>query len=205
MFLALCKGFFTSAGLIMAIGAQNAFILKQGLMKKHLFVTALVASVIDAILICSGVLGFGTVLLAYPLTIQLAKYFAIGFLLFYGAMSLKAALREEKMDITSCKAASLKGTLLLLIGFSLLNPHVYLDTVILLGSVASQQPVHQQGVFAIGAIAASFVWFFSLTYGARLLAPFFSKPITWKILNVTIACMMWGVALSIAHGLLALL
>ena len=202
MFLMLLKGFSASGALIVAIGAQNAFVIRQGLLRRHLLLTALLCSTIDALLILLGVLGFGQVISAYPLSIQLAKIFAIVFLLFYGVVSLKSAFKPKYLESVEERGGiSAKRTLFLLLGFSLLNPHVYLDTVILLGSIASQQPPHEQSYFAVGAIAASFIWFFALTYGSRLLAPVLSKERSWRIIDTLVACTMWGIAVSLIAGL----
>lgn len=198
MLSSLIKGFSISGSLIVAIGAQNAFVIRQGLLRRHLLVTALLCSLIDAILIVFGVLGFGHIISAYPSLIDLAKYFAIIFLLFYGALSLKSAFKPKALEDADNKSvSSVKRTILLLLALSLLNPHVYLDTVILLGSIASQQPADQQIFFALGAIAASFVWFFTITYGSRLLAPFFRKQSSWRIIDCSVALIMWGIATTL--------
>jgi len=198
MFLALLKGFSASGGLIVAIGAQNAFVIRQGLLRRHLLLTALLCSSIDALLILLGVLGFGHLISAYPLCIELSKYFAVVFLFFYGGISLKSALRPKCLKgAKEQELTSAKKTFFLLLGLSLLNPHVYLDTVILLGSIASQQPPQNQIYFALGAISASFIWFFSITYGSCLLIPFLSKQNSWKIIDGLIALTMWGIAISL--------
>ncbi len=198
MFLALLKGFSTSGSLIMAIGAQNAFVIRQGLMRRHLLMTALLCSSIDALLILLGVLGFGQLISTYPLLIELTKYFAIIFLFFYGAVSLKSAFKPRFLEGTKEQnLPSIKRTVGLLLALSLLNPHVYLDTVILLGSIASQQPSHEQIYFALGAISASFLWFFAITYGSRLLAPLLSKPSSWRIIDSLVGAMMWGIAITL--------
>ncbi len=198
MFLALIKGLSTSAGLIVAIGAQNAFVIRQGLLRRHLLLTALLCSSIDALLILLGVLGFGQLISHYPLCIKLSKYFAVIFLLFYGGISLKSALSPKCLQVAQEKRLiSAKKTLFLLLALSLLNPHVYLDTVILLGSIALQQTPQNQIYFTIGAISASFIWFFTITYGSRLLAPFLSKPNSWRVIDSLVALMMWGIAISL--------
>ena len=202
MFLTLLKGFSASAGLIVAIGAQNAFVIRQGLLRRHLLLTALLCSSIDALLILLGVLGFGHLISAYPLCIELSKYFAVLFLLFYGGVSLKSALRPKCFEgVKELRLTSAKKTVFLLLALSLLNPHVYLDTVILLGSIASQQPPQNQIYFALGAISASFIWFFTITYGSRLLVPFLSKQNSWKIIDGLIALTMWGIAVSLLVAL----
>lgn len=202
MLLTLLKGFGTSGSLIVAIGAQNAFVIRQGVLRRHLFMTALVCSMIDALLILLGVLGFGQLISAYPLSITLSKYFAIIFLFFYGVLALKSSLKSKSLESgKEQEPPSAKKTIFFLLALSLLNPHVYLDTVILLGSIASQQPPHEQIYFTLGAISASFLWFFAITYGSYLLAPFLSKPSAWKIINGLIALTMWGIAISLIIAL----
>lgn len=195
MFFIALKGFMTGGSLIMAIGAQNAFVIKQGLMRRHLFLTAMLCSGIDAILISFGVLGFGQIVSSVPLFLELAKYFAFIFLLIYGALSLKSAFTSKSLEeLQENCLPSLKRTTLMLLALSLLNPHAYLDTVILLGSIASHLPLHEQVYFAVGAIASSFGWFFALTYGSRYLSPLLQKPIAWRIIDTLVAFMMWGIA-----------
>lgn len=200
MLLTLLKGFGTSGSLIVAIGAQNAFVIQQGLQRRHLFLTALFCSVIDALLILLGVLGFGKLISAFPLTIVLSKYFAILFLFAYGFLSLKSCLKSKWIDNDKVpELTSVKKTLLLLLALSLLNPHVYLDTVILLGSIASQLPEEEQIYFTLGAISASFLWFFSITYGSYLLAPLLAKKSAWRMIDGFIALTMWGMAISLIY------
>lgn len=197
--LVLLKGFFSSAGLIVAIGAQNAFVIKQGLLRRELLLTALICSCIDAALIILGVLGFGQVINAYPFLLQITKYFAIVFLFAYGVFSLKSAFGNRNLIKEVSDTYTKKKTVFFLLAISLLNPHVYLDTVILLGSIASQHPSHEQIYFAIGAILASFSWFFSLSYGTRFLTPFLQSSLSWKVLDVLIAMTMWIIALSLLN------
>lgn len=198
MYLALLKGFVSSASLIVAIGAQNAFVIRQGLLRNHLLLIAFLCSLIDAILIITGVLGFGKMISTYPLLLEITNYFAIAFLLAYGAFSMKSAFTTKSLEKTNNQATqSRKKTVLLLLAMSLLNPHVYLDTVILLGSIASQYTLNEQFYFTIGAVGASFIWFFSLSYGSQFLAPFLNSSLSWKIIDISIAFMMWGIALSL--------
>ena len=198
MLLTLLKGFCTSGSLIVAIGAQNAFVIRQGMLRRHLFMTAFLCSVIDALLILLGVLGFGQLISAYPLSIELSKYFAIIFLFIYGVISLKSCLNPKCLENEKeQKMPSAKKTIFLILALSLLNPHVYLDTVILLGSIASQQPRGEQIYFTLGAISASLIWFFAITYGSYLLAPFLSKQSSWRIIDGLIALIMWGIAVSL--------
>lgn len=197
----LLKGFSASSGLIIAIGAQNAFVIRQGLRREHLLLTALMCSLIDAVLIVFGVVGFGYYISEYPLLIELTKYFAAVFLFIYGLIALRSAFKKNSLrsSVDECSAISLRRIIVSLLAFSLLNPHVYLDTVILLGSIASQQPVHEQKYFALGAIGASFAWFFSITFGAHLLAPFFQKENSWRIIDGLIAIIMWVIAFNILN------
>lgn len=202
MFLALLKGFTVSGGLIIAIGAQNAFVIRQGLLRRYLLMTALFCSCIDAFLILMGILGFGKLISTYPLCIEVSKYLAIVFLLLYGFLSLKSALQTKSLEASEeRKPLSAKKTLGLLLALSLLNPHVYLDTVILLGSIASQQPSQDQLFFALGAIGASFIWFFAITYGSYFLSPLLSKSKSWKIIDCFVALTMWGIAVSLMSSL----
>lgn len=199
--LSLLKGFSASSGLIIAIGAQNAFVIRQGLRRQHLLLTALMCSLIDALLIIFGVIGFGYYIAEYPFFIELTKYFAALFLFVYGLIALRSAFKKStlKESVEDCSVSSTKKIVISILALSLLNPHVYLDTVILLGSIASQQPDHEQLYFTLGAISASFAWFFTITFGARLLAPFFQKENSWKIIDAVIAVIMWGIALSVLN------
>ncbi len=202
MFLTLVKGFSTGGSMIVAIGAQNAFVIKQGIMRRHLLLTALLCSLIDTVLILLGVYGFGHVISEYPLLIVVSKYFAIVFLFCYGAYSLRSAFKGKNLEEAKEKIGqSRKKTVLLLLVFSLFNPQVYLETVILLGSIASQEPSQEQGYFAAGAVTASFAWFFAITYGSRFLAPYLSKPKTWKIIDTVVALIMWGIAAALLIAL----
>lgn len=197
--LSLATGFGASCSLILAIGAQNAFVIRQGLRGQHLFVTALTCSLIDAILIAFGVLGFGHTISEYPLFLDIAKYFAVIFLFAYGALTIRSIFKNQSLKWSQEQniKSSARATAFTVAALSLLNPHVYLDTVILLGSIGSQQPAELQGYFAIGAILASFSWFFAITYGARLLAPLFQKENSWKVIDALTGITMWGIGASL--------
>lgn len=195
----LIKGFGVSGGLIMAIGAQNAFVIRQGLKRQHLLLTALVCSCLDAILIALGVIGIGQYIVEYGWIIEITKYFAAVFLIAYGALSLRSACKTTSLPGFTDEQAmvSAKKTFFSLLALSLLNPHVYLDTVILMGSIASQHPTHERIYFAVGAMAASFSWFFAITFGARLLAPLLRKKNSWRVIDGSIAFIMWMIAISL--------
>lgn len=195
-FSALIQGFFVSFGLIVAIGAQNAFVLKQGLLKQHIFWVCLVCFLCDFTLMSLGVLGLGGLIANSPTIILILSLFGAAFLFWYGFRAFRSAYQggaNLSIDGTPHKA-SLKQTIATTLALTLLNPHVYLDTVVLVGSIASPLPLSQKYDFLIGAVCASALWFFGLGYGARLLIPLFKKPITWRLLDAFIGVVMWFIA-----------
>lgn len=196
-------GFALGGSLIIPIGPQNAFVLRQGLRRRHVFAVAALCATIDATLILLGAGGFGRVIGAHPAITSLAAWAGVLFLAFYGARSFRAALHPGVLDSGDVEAeagSSLGAVLMATLAVSLLNPHVYLDTVVLLGSVAAQYPADVRLFFALGAMSASAVWFFSLAYGARLLAPLFARPVAWRVLDVLVGCVMWWIAGALAWG-----
>lgn len=199
LLFSLFKGFGASSGLIVAIGAQNAFVIRQGLTRQHLLLTALICSCLDAILISLGVIGMGKYINECGWFIEATKYFAALFLFGYGAISMRSAVKNTSSSWLTDEQAliSAKKTVVTLLALTLLNPHVYLDTVVLLGSIASQHPEHERLYFAIGAIAASFVWFFAITFGAQLIAPLLRKNQSWRVIDGCIAIIMWTIAFSL--------
>ncbi|MBX9976676.1 MAG: LysE/ArgO family amino acid transporter [Alphaproteobacteria bacterium] len=198
VFAPFIEGFGTGAGLIMAIGAQNIFVLKQGILKNHVFATVFLCALIDAVLIALGVGGFGTLLNSNPYFITLAKWGGFSFLAYYGFRAFRSVLTPHAMVLDgSRKKPSLKATCVMVLTFSLLNPHVYLDTVVLLGSISAQWPIIEQPSFVYGSITASFLWFFAMGYGAQFLASLFKKPAAWKVLDFITGCIMWGIAVSL--------
>ncbi|MGB4593573.1 MAG: LysE/ArgO family amino acid transporter [Coriobacteriia bacterium] len=202
---AATAGFGLSASLIIAIGAQNAFVLRQGLLRQHVLAVAALCAFIDAALISVGTAGFGRLVGAHPAVTAIAAWAGVAFLVVYGTRSFLAALKPSALrtEETSAAGASLGSVLAATLAVSLLNPHVYLDTIVLLGSVAAQYPAATRVFFALGAMSASGIWFFSLAYGARLLAPLFARPVAWRVLDVVIGVVMWWVAGSLAWGQLA--
>jgi L-lysine exporter family protein LysE/ArgO len=195
------KGFFLGASLIMAIGLQNAFVLRQGIKKHHVFVTAFTASLIDVVLIGAGVLGFGALIEAFPSLITYITWGGVAFLVVYGIKSMFRAFKPEKMDEKYAKGMIKEGSsreiVLIILAISLLNPHVYLDTVVLIGGLAASYGETGKYVFGLGASIASFCWFFALGYSARFLAPLFARPKSWQVLDSLIALTMWGIAVSL--------
>lgn len=190
-------GFAMALSLIVVIGAQNAFVLKQGIKRQHVFAVCLYCALSDAILISVGVLGFSELVLLHPDWLNIAKYLGAIFLLIYGAQHFYQAWKgEQRLDLTQDDVPCLWKVLLICLGLTWLNPHVYLDTVVLLGSVSTQYP-DTQLYFALGAISASFLFFFSLGYAARYLQPIFQRPQAWKILDLIIGCVMWSIVISL--------
>ena len=183
--------------LIMAIGAQNAFVLRQGLRREHVMPVVLVCALSDAVLLQVGVWGMGGVLLARPEWAQFMRWAGALFLLMYAAQTAARALRPGQLLVaTSGPGTSLRTTLATVVALTWLNPHVYLDTVVLLGTMASPYPTWGRAAFATGGALASALWFTAIGFGARWLAPLFASPQSWRVLDgVTAACMM---ALAVA-------
>ena len=186
-------GFSLGLSLILAIGAQNAFVLKQGLRDEHLLLVCLICSLSDAVLILAGVSGFHLLVAAFPSLTGIARFGGAIFLFAYGAYSFYLAARvDEGLQPGGINSGSAWQTALTCLAFTWLNPHVYLDTLVLLGSVSTQFG-DRAVFFAGGAMAASLIFFFSLGYGARLLRPLFARPGSWRILDLLIGCVMWGI------------
>jgi L-lysine exporter family protein LysE/ArgO len=190
---AFLPGFVLSLTLILAIGAQNAFVLRQGLQLQHVFWVCLTCAVSDAVLITVGVAGFGALAQAVPWFEPLMRYGGAGFLIWYGGQNALSAWRGgDALEAEGPQTQSLRRTIPTLLALTWLNPHVYLDTVVLLGSISAQYD--NRLAFGTGAVTASFVFFFSLGYGARMLSPMFAKPRSWQILDALIALTMWAIA-----------
>jgi len=196
---AFINGALLGGGLIIAIGAQNMFVLRQGLARDQVFVVVLVSSLIDAALIILGAMGLGSLISAYPLAVTLASMGGAVFLILYGFVSLYRAFRPaHSLDITAqAVTSSFKRAVAMTLAFGLLNPHVYLDTVLLLGGIAAQYEMAARQYFVAGAVAMSFVWFFAIGYGARVLSPLMRHPMGGRILNGAVALMMFSVAFSL--------
>lgn len=196
------KGCCVSGALIVAIGAQNAFVLSQGIKKEYVFTIALICAVIDAILISAGIGGVGIFINRHQNLVTYVTWGGALFLTIYGLQAARSAFKVQAMDSSaSPDKKSLSTIIVTLLALSLLNPHVYLDTVILIGSVGAKYPDAERLFFALGAICISFIWFFSLAYGARFLRPLFEKPRSWQILNFFIAVTMWTIAAMLIFGL----
>jgi L-lysine exporter family protein LysE/ArgO len=199
MFEAALAGFSLGLSLILAIGAQNAFVLRQGLRREHVLATVLVCAISDAALIAAGVAGFGALARTLPGLETVMRYGGAAFLLWYGARNFAAAWQGGAAIDTGGEARhSLRGVLVTVLALTWLNPHVYLDTVVLLGSISAQYDARL--AFAAGAMLASFIFFFSLGYGARFLSPLFARPVAWQVLDVVVGATMWAIAASLILG-----
>ena len=194
------EGIALGASLIIAIGPQNAFVIQQGILRQHVFLAAFVCTLVDVVLIIVGAAGFGTLIAIIP---SLKTYFLWGGILFlmgYGTLSLITSFTDPDDEGSLGKNESgystknRKSIIITAAGFSLLNPHVYLDTVILLGGLAAQYEIPERNYFAFGAIMASVVWFYGIGYGATLVAPLFESSRGKRILDLVIAMIMFVLA-----------
>lgn len=201
MIAAGVSGFLLGASLIIAIGAQNAFVLRQGLQRRFVLPVCLICALSDAVLIVAGVAGLGALVQRSPGLLTLVTAGGAIFLFAYGLRAFFRAWRPESMTIGSEDAGSLRGAIAACLAFTFLNPHVYLDTVVLLGSLSTAYSGPARAAYAGGAALASFVWFFGLGYGARFLAPLFQRPGSWRVLDVTIGGVMWTLAARLAASL----
>ena len=199
---AFLAGFLLGASLIIAIGAQNAFILRQGLMRRHVFVLCLICAVSDAVLILAGVAGLGTLIAASPRLIWVVTLGGAVFLLVYAALAFRRAARPAALIAAKPEQdGRLGAAIAACLAFTFLNPHVYLDTVVLLGSLSAGYEGSARAAYGVGAALSSFVWFFGLGYGARLLQPVFARPAAWRILDALIGLVMSAIALSLLSRL----
>lgn len=198
MIEAAIHGYLVAVSLILAIGAQNAFVLRQGLRREYVGTVVLACALSDAILIAAGVAGFGAVSAQLPLLGDVMRWGGVAFLLVYGSLRFRAALRGGEALQPGAGAAPSRGAVLTtVLVLTWANPHVYLDTVVLLGSISAQYAPH---LLAFGAAAAlgSLSFFTLLGYGARLLAPVFANPKAWVVLEIIVGVMMWSVAATLA-------
>ncbi|ERS01347.1 amino acid transporter [Acinetobacter sp. COS3] len=180
--------------LILAIGAQNAFVLKQGLKQQYVFWVCFICALSDSILIYFGVTGFSKVIANFPLLLTVSKYFGAAFLFFYGLRNFYSAIKNSSsLNPSDIEKDSLLKSIGICLAFTWLNPHVYLDAIILIGSI-SVQFSDQLYQFAAGTILASWIFFFSVGYGAKMLLPLFKRATSWKILDVLIGITMWTIA-----------
>ena len=197
MFAATAAGFLLGASLIIAIGSQNAFVLRQGLRGEHVLLICFTCALSDALLITAGVYGFGELVEHSPWIGPVARYGGAAFLMGYAVLAFRSAWRGAgALEAAERAAPSWKLALATCLALTWLNPHVYLDTLVLLGAASVKYQVHRAS-FAIGAVCASFLFFFSLGYGARLLQPLFARPRAWRVLDVLIGLVMLSIAASL--------
>ncbi|MFZ6678768.1 LysE/ArgO family amino acid transporter [Undibacterium sp. Tian12W] len=197
----ILKGMGMSAGLIMAIGSQNAHVLRMGLRKQHVALTVMICIACEMLLILAGVAGIGGMINSQPVLLTIARWGGAAFLIWYGVRSLRAAASQQslvaeagELSLTAGKAA------LAVLGATLLNPHTYLDTVVLLGAIGGQQPGNGKYWFAVGAVLNATIWFAALGFGARLLAPWFAKPVAWRVLDSLVGIVMLMLAINLMLG-----
>jgi len=196
-YLVVLTGFATTLTLIAAIGAQNAFVLRQGIRGEHVMPVVALCAVSDLVLIFAGIAGFGALIAAHPDVVVLAKYGGALFLIGYGVLAARRAMKPGTLTPSDAAPARLAGVLATCLALTFLNPHVYLDTVILLGALANE---HQDSrwLFGVGAVTASVVWFTGLGFGAKRLGRFFATARTWRILDGLIAAMMFALGVALA-------
>ena len=195
---AFLPGFFAGLSLIVAIGAQNAFVIRQGLTRQHVFVVVAICAIADAALIALGIAGLGAIIQGLPVLLEVVRWFGVAYLTWFGIKSVRSAFKSEVMDTSGTQTSSIKKVIASVLGFTLLNPHVYLDTVILLGSISNQ--FADKWAFGFGAMTASAVWFSSIGFGAKAASRFMSKPIFWRVLDSIIAAIMFSIALFLTFA-----
>ena len=188
---AALRGFAIGAGLIIAIGAQNAFILERGLARDNVLILCLICAVSDALLILAGIAGLGSLVAASPSLLQYVRIGGAAFLYAYAVFALVRAFRPAGLQTGTARKLPLKAAIATCLGLTFLNPHVYLDTVVLIGSLsAGYEDTALRAAYAGGAMTASFVWFFALGIGAAWLVPLFARPMAWRVLDLAIAAIM---------------
>ena len=197
-FSSYLNGLLVALGLIMAIGAQNAFVLAQSLRREHHLGVAMICMTCDAILITAGVFGMAALLQQYPLAMAIVRWAGVLFLVGYALLAIRRALAEQSLASGTLQRPlrTRRVVLLATLAITLLNPHVYLDTMVLIGSIGAQQS--WPAGFVAGAASASILWFFSLALGAARLAPVLSRPLTWRLIDLLVAAMMLKVAWTLA-------
>ena len=194
---AFLPGFFTGLSLIIAIGAQNAFVIRQGLTRRHVFAVVAICTIIDASLIALGIGGLGAAISGLPWLLEVIRWFGVAYLTWFGIKSVISATKSQTLDPSGVESKSVGKVIATVVTLSLVNPHVYLDTVIFVGGVGNTFG-ENRWYFAFGAMLASLIWFTSIGYGAKAASRFMSKPIFWKILDAVIAVIMFSLAVTLA-------
>jgi L-lysine exporter family protein LysE/ArgO len=191
--IAFSSGVVSGLALIIAIGTQNAFVIRQGLQRQHVLTVVLFCAISDALLIAAGTAGLGRAIDSVPEVLEVVRWFGVTYLIFFGLKSLRSAFKHNSLTLEQGAVVSRKKTILTVLALTFLNPHVYLDTVIFLGSIANQFP-SEKWLFSSGAMTASFLWFFSIGFGSKIAARFMVKIIFWKILDLSVAAIMFILA-----------
>jgi L-lysine exporter family protein LysE/ArgO len=194
---AIIPGLLAGLSLIIAIGAQNAFVIRQGLTKRFVLLTVLICALSDAILIALGASGLGALIKSNKNVLEFVRWFGVVYLLWFAFRSAKSALKKEVLNSAGEASADRKSVILTVLALTFLNPHVYLDTVILLGSISNQFGP-DKWFFCIGAMLASFIWFTAIGFGAKSASRFMARPIFWKILDSIVALIMLSIAALLA-------
>jgi len=194
---AFLPGLFTGLSLIIAIGAQNAFVIRQGLTRRHVFTVVAICTIIDASLIALGIGGLGAAISGLPWLLEVIRWFGVAYLTWFGIKSAISATKSQTLDPSGVESKSVGKVIATVVTLSLLNPHVYLDTVIFVGGVGNTFGENRWS-FAFGAMLASLIWFTSIGYGAKAASRFMSKPIFWKVLDAVIAVIMFSLAVTLA-------
>ena len=195
--LAFVPGLLTGLSLIIAIGAQNAFVIRQGLTKRHVLLVVAICALSDALLIFLGVGGLGALIQGLPWLLEIIRWFGVVYLGWFGIKSLRSAFKTQSLDASGTQSGSATKVVTAVLGFTFLNPHVYLDTVILLGSIGNQFD-DDKWWFATGAAVGSVLWFSAIGFGAKAASVFMSKPVFWKVLDLIIAAVMFSIAILLA-------
>jgi L-lysine exporter family protein LysE/ArgO len=195
--LAIIPGFLTGLSLIIAIGAQNAFVIRQGLTKKYVLLTVLICAFSDALLIALGASGLGALIKSNKNILEVVRWFGVVYLLWFAIKSARSVFRNASLNAAGEASGDIKNVVFTVLALTFLNPHVYLDTVILLGSISNQFN-SDKWFFVLGAMIASFTWFTAIGFGAKSASRFMSKPIFWKILDSIIAAIMLSIAAFLA-------
>jgi len=194
---AIIPGLLAGFSLIIAIGAQNAFVIRQGLTKKFVLLTVLICAFSDALLIALGASGLGALINSNKNILEFVRWFGVIYLLWFAFKSAKSVFKKGVLNSVGDASANRKSVVLTVLGLTFLNPHVYLDTVILLGSISNQFG-NDKWLFVLGATIASFIWFTAIGFGAKSASRFMSRPIFWKILDSIIAAIMLSIAAFLA-------
>lgn len=195
----LLAGFGTSLGLIVAIGAQNAFVLRQGLTRKHVGIVVAICAAADALLMAAGTAGLGALLQGIPVLLQVFRWLGVAYLTWFAVGSIQASRKHATLEPAEAKSLPLVKVVATVLTFTFLNPHVYLDTVLLVGSIANSFGDHRW-TYMIGAALASLIWFTSLGFGARALSRFTSSARFWQVLDLAIAAVMLIIAATLAFA-----